>query len=581
MTSPFPQGRIICVTRRRTASYFSCMFWKRASTFLYTFSFVFSSMITASLLANFSVSPGGLPWCISSTTTSEGTWPHDSYDPFGMTLTGRLREPANYYYHYYGGNQGSEGSSSDTDSGNISYELNEAMDIDALISGGRKRHKTLTEATPVNLSSEDEGGGPQLEHRQRRRNDSRVPATVFTPIRSSPPMNLPTVGQTSLPITITGDNSLSPAREDFLVALIVEKVSVEVEHFPLSLHCLMSDTGTLGPRYTETHDKELADTHGELHRVRELYNKHLAIMKTNVEECEVELAVKKERCIIAEVKMKKFNTRHSSKVEGIIMECQEFKENLLLHTQVAYGPFDVRQVDFDALADVVASNLGFDGFNHSCSLELLIRIKVEGDDVTEELYSRSFALASCARGRGFLPGVLNFTVGSFALANCVRGHGTSPANLSFTDGSFALTNYVAGRGSSPIDLNFTIESFALANCAGGYTSLPVNLNFTVGNFALATYAGGCASSPATLNFIARRFALVSCAGGRGSSPANLNFTTGSFALANCTEGRNSSPVNLNFTAIAPAELVKHGNSIEHHKIGKYDLNLSKHSLLWW
>ncbi|PPD74161.1 hypothetical protein GOBAR_DD28914 [Gossypium barbadense] len=328
-----------------------------------------------------------------------------------MTLTGRLRETANYHYHYYGGNQGSEGSSSDIDSGNISYELNEAMDIDALISGGRKRHKTLTEATRVNLSSEVEGSGPQLEHHQRRRNDSRVPATVFTPIRSSPPMNLPTVGQTSLPITITGDTPPSPAREDFLVALTVEKVSVEVEHFPLSLRCLMSDTGTLGPR---------------------------------------------------------------------------FKENLLLHTQVAYGPFDVRQVDFDALADVVASNLGFDGFNPSWS----------------------FALASCARGRGFLPGVLNVTVGSFALANCVRGHGTSPANLSFTDGSFALTNYVAGRGSSPIDLNFTIESFTLANCAGGYTSSPVNLNFTIGNFALATYAGGCASSPATLNFIARTFALV-------------------------------------------------------------------------
>ncbi|KAH1072331.1 hypothetical protein J1N35_024659 [Gossypium stocksii] len=111
------------------------------------------------------------------------TWPHNFVDQLGMILTGRLKETANFFYHYFviaphpfalpkferdkgvrGGiqlsltstgprvltgvetNQSNEGNSSDTDSDIILCELNEANDIDALISSGRKKHKTSTGA---------------------------------------------------------------------------------------------------------------------------------------------------------------------------------------------------------------------------------------------------------------------------------------------------------------------------------------------------------------------------------------------------------------------------------------------------
>ncbi|PPD71176.1 hypothetical protein GOBAR_DD31949 [Gossypium barbadense] len=76
-----------------------------------------------------------------------------------IKLTGRMRKLANYFYHYYRivlrrfafpkfeqerGLEGSKGSLSDTDSDNISHEHNEAMDIDALISGSGKRRRTST-----------------------------------------------------------------------------------------------------------------------------------------------------------------------------------------------------------------------------------------------------------------------------------------------------------------------------------------------------------------------------------------------------------------------------------------------------
>lgn len=38
----------------------------------------------------------------------------------------------------------------------------------------------------------------------------------------------------------------------------------------------------------------------------------------------------------------------------------ELKSNILLHTQIAIGPFDARKVDFDALSEVEMEQLGFD-----------------------------------------------------------------------------------------------------------------------------------------------------------------------------------------------------------------------------
>ncbi|KAK5842247.1 hypothetical protein PVK06_004583 [Gossypium arboreum] len=126
------------------------------------------------------------------------------------------------------------------------------------------------------------------------------------------------------------------------MALAIERVSVEVDHFLSSLCCLLSEASTLGLRYTEARDKELT----ELDRVLELYNKvreeneiineqhgvlteSLAMMEMKVEECGVELTVEKERCIIVGVELKKFTVRHSSEVEMIIRDCQEHVDTTL------------------------------------------------------------------------------------------------------------------------------------------------------------------------------------------------------------------------------------------------------------
>ncbi|PPS05907.1 hypothetical protein GOBAR_AA14740 [Gossypium barbadense] len=149
------------------------------STFLCTPSFAVSSTTTTSLLASFPVSPGGSRWHISSTTTTEGPiWE----SPLGYTIFPPSEEANDYQklvqesspeeralgippdgpplaricelsrggsqlmrlsYSIIGGNQGNKTSSSDIDSDNISHELNEAMEIDALISDSRKRHKTV------------------------------------------------------------------------------------------------------------------------------------------------------------------------------------------------------------------------------------------------------------------------------------------------------------------------------------------------------------------------------------------------------------------------------------------------------
>ncbi|PPR99762.1 hypothetical protein GOBAR_AA20907 [Gossypium barbadense] len=164
---------------------------------------------------------------------ARGTWPHDSFDQLRMILTECLREPANFFYHYYGNRTGS--SSSNIDSNNISRELNESIDIDALISSGLRLGQHVT--------------------------DSRGPAAAVTPIRSSHLANLPTVIWASSPINITKDTSPSPTREDSQVAPVAERVFAKVmEDFLSSLYHLLSEVGILGLRYVEAHDKELIDT---------------------------------------------------------------------------------------------------------------------------------------------------------------------------------------------------------------------------------------------------------------------------------------------------------------------------------
>ncbi|KAH1056163.1 hypothetical protein J1N35_034228 [Gossypium stocksii] len=187
-----------------------------------------------------------------------------------MILIGLLREPTNYFCHYYritlrpialskfereenvGG--ASEGSLRDTDIDSISRELNEAMDINALRSGGHTRRKTST--------------GP------KRKANSGGPIAIVTLIYSSPIANLPTIGKTSSLITINEDTPPLFGHEDSPVAPTTKRVPIKVvEDFLLSLRHLLSEVGTFGLRYIEAHDKELANTQVELDRVCELYNK--------------------------------------------------------------------------------------------------------------------------------------------------------------------------------------------------------------------------------------------------------------------------------------------------------------------
>ncbi|KAH1108132.1 hypothetical protein J1N35_011900 [Gossypium stocksii] len=107
-----------------------------------------------------------------------------------MILTGHLEEPKNFFYHYYGmvlrpfallefereervkgsidllitftnprvvggagDNQGNEDSSNNSDY--ISYKLNEATDIDALIRSSRKRRRIPTKAVRMNPSNKE------------------------------------------------------------------------------------------------------------------------------------------------------------------------------------------------------------------------------------------------------------------------------------------------------------------------------------------------------------------------------------------------------------------------------------------
>ncbi|KAH1056373.1 hypothetical protein J1N35_034438 [Gossypium stocksii] len=148
------------------------------------------------------------------------------------------------------------------------------MYIDILINSGRKRRKTSTRATRVNLSSKEERNGLKMKRRQKRRANSRNSTITVTPIHFSSLANLPTVAQASSPIDISEDTPPPSIYEDSLMAPIVERVFFEaVKDFPSSLHQLLSKVGTLGLRYTEASDKELADTRVELDNVCELYNK--------------------------------------------------------------------------------------------------------------------------------------------------------------------------------------------------------------------------------------------------------------------------------------------------------------------
>ncbi|PPS12386.1 hypothetical protein GOBAR_AA08256 [Gossypium barbadense] len=121
------------------------------------------------------------------------TWPYDSFDQLGMILTGHLRKPTNFFYHYF-----------------------------------------QIALCPFTL----------LEFERQEKVEGGTHSSL-----------------TSIDLRV-----LSSAR-DSLMAPKVERASVEaMKDFSSSLHHLLSEVGTLGLRYTEAHDKKLADTRVELYR---------------------------------------------------------------------------------------------------------------------------------------------------------------------------------------------------------------------------------------------------------------------------------------------------------------------------
>lgn len=65
--------------------------------------------------------------------------------------------------------QGSNDTSNGTDS--ISHELNEAMDIDSLVTGARKKHKTNVGAVRISFTNEEDRNNIQLECQNKRKSD--------------------------------------------------------------------------------------------------------------------------------------------------------------------------------------------------------------------------------------------------------------------------------------------------------------------------------------------------------------------------------------------------------------------------
>ncbi|PPR87388.1 hypothetical protein GOBAR_AA33301 [Gossypium barbadense] len=188
-----------------------------------------------------------------------------------------------------GDNQGCEDNSSNINS--ISCELNDAMDIDALIDSGHKRRKTSIGQRVSTLPTS--WRGVVLHWSIAKKEELIADALLLW----SPPSIFPLW---TLP---------PPAPKNSLVAPAIERIPIEAENdFSSSLRRLLSKVGALGLK---------------------VLIEHFAIIEMKSEECGAELAAEKERCITAKT--------------------------------------ELRRVDFDALADMDMSSMGFYVLNLSGS----------------------------------------------------------------------------------------------------------------------------------------------------------------------------------------------------------------------
>ncbi|PPS02679.1 hypothetical protein GOBAR_AA17988 [Gossypium barbadense] len=319
------------------------------------------------------------------------TWPHDAMGESGRldvnlsTASIDYRVVANARIH-----PSSKDSSSESD--NIFYEINEAMDIAYFISGARKKRKTTAEAVHINSTSEKEGNNEQLEQHEKRRADPIGSVTVVVEASnspSSPVTSLPHVPLASSSIAIDEDTPHLPLTS-LLLCLLSEKLQLEV----MKVHL----RGVKIQTRRKAYQNELAETETKLARVHEL---HFKVMEEN------ETINRKNEDLIMCLAIVKI------RMEGLACELAAERQN--------------NKVTLDSA--VFPCELQYDSW--------------------------SFALTNSIRSSGSSSVSFSMTGGSFALANCVGGCGSSAVNLNITAVSFVLANYVGGYGFSPMSLNMT------------------------------------------------------------------------------------------------------------------------------
>ncbi|PPS18292.1 hypothetical protein GOBAR_AA02283 [Gossypium barbadense] len=299
------------------------------------------------------------------------TWPHNSTDELEeggrqnvnllIALT-NLRLVADVSI-----NRNPENNSSEIN--NISCEINEAMDIDVLIRGTCRKHKTTAGAinTPIMLFF-------MLLHPCLRNEEATV--------------------EVSLPEVTMKDTHVVGS-------------SGSRQKTSTSLQFLLSKANMVGLELGEAFQSELADTKAELKRVRELYLKtreenelinkqnedlseYLGVAEFKADVLSHEVAAEREDKKVTEAKLDKVTTEYTIQLDKIIRECHaevvrtkgkqlealekfkketsrnvcnsisQLKMNILLHTHVTGGLFSARKVDFDALCDVDKGVLEFD-----------------------------------------------------------------------------------------------------------------------------------------------------------------------------------------------------------------------------
>lgn len=153
---------------------------------------------------------------------------------------------------------------------------------------------------------------------------------------------------------------------------------------PLSLYSflrfLLSKANVIGLKYKEAYQRKLVDIKAEC----------LAIIEIKVEGLECQVAAKRESKEALQAKLDELKEEQTVETNKIIQECQyqvdgmnmeylqafedfkkkttendlsyisKLKMNILLHTQVVVGPFDVHEMDLGAPKGVDRSFLGFD-----------------------------------------------------------------------------------------------------------------------------------------------------------------------------------------------------------------------------